>query len=158
MRYLIILSLVLLPAVVFGQKKEINQKKIDKQLSILDNEGVFKQDSLGLNGEIIDERADFPGGEEAWRKYLVKNFPQQIIDRAMEKGVLDGVYKIWVELIVNASGEISDVRPLTKFGYGLETGAVKYISDSGPWKPAVSNGKKISSKVKKFMSFSFESE
>ncbi|WP_409965983.1 hypothetical protein PIECOFPK_02390 [Mycovorax composti] len=42
-------------------------------------------------------------------------------------------------------GNVSDVKPLTSLGYGMEQEAIRVIKKSGRWKPAIQNGREVKS-------------
>jgi len=131
------------------------QQKIYAYIDSLGKAGSFKSDSIGLNGERIDSIAIFPGGPGAWTSYIRDNFPISILSTANEQAVKCGSYLVWVEFIVNEDGTLRGFRSITNFGFGLEEGFMKYIQNSGTWIPAQSNGKKISSKIKRGQVFEF---
>lgn len=88
----------------------------------------------------VDTEAMFPGGPQAWRKFLEKNLRADV---ATENGAKPGTYTTIIQFIVDKDGTVSDVKPLTNIGYGLEQEAVRVIKKSGKWKPAIQNGKVV---------------
>ena len=60
--------------------------------------------------------------------------------------------------IVNTDGTISDVRPLTNHGYGIEAEAMRLIKNSPRWSPAIQNGKKVNAYRKQPITFFLEKE
>ncbi|HRN48332.1 MAG TPA: energy transducer TonB [Niabella sp.] len=48
-----------------------------------------------------------------------------------------------VQFIVDKEGDVSDVKPLTHVGHGMEQEAVRVIKNSGRWKPAIQNGREV---------------
>ena len=40
-------------------------------------------------------------------------------------------------------GNLSDIKPLTNFGYGMEQEAIRVIKKSGKWIPAIQNGSEV---------------
>ncbi len=58
----------------------------------------------------VEKEADFLGGVEGWRTYLVQNLnPNTPVD----KGAPAGQYTVWVQFIVDKEGKISDIKALT---------------------------------------------
>ncbi len=88
----------------------------------------------------VQNEAEFPGGDAAWRRYLEKNLnPNTPIDN----GAPEGTYAVVVQFIVSKDGSISDVKALSNYGYGMEEEAVKIIKKGPDWKPALQNGKNV---------------
>jgi len=88
----------------------------------------------------VENEAEFPGGEAAWRRYLERNLnPSAPVDN----GAPQGTYQVIVRFIVSKDGSISDVTPETKFGFGMEEEAVKVIKKGPKWKPALQNGRNV---------------
>ena len=82
------------------------------------------KDSIHINGkdslvifEKVEIEASFPGGEDAWRKYVENNVNSIV---PVEYGAPAGVYTVVVQFVVDKNGNISDVRPLTRHGFGME--------------------------------------
>ena len=61
--------------------------------------------------EKVEIEATFPGGEQAWRKFLEKNLNPSV---PVDNGAPAGKYTIYVQFIVDKEGRVSDVKPLTK--------------------------------------------
>ena len=141
-----------------NKKDKDNQEQIIAYIDSLRKIGAFKPDSIGINGEKIDSSAEYPGGVNAMSKYIIDHFPNDILDNAGEKGIKNGQYLVWIEFIVNEAGILSDFRPITNFGFGLEEGFIKLIQNSGVWIPAQSNGKKMASKIKRGQIFEFSGD
>lgn len=47
------------------------------------------------------------------------------------------------QFIVEKDGSISDIKPLTKLGHGMEDEAMRVIKASGKWQPAMQNGRQV---------------
>lgn len=60
----------------------------------------------------IDQEAKFPGGDEAWIKYLRKKLK---IDLPVKNGAPDGIYKVIVKFLVSIDGTLSDFAAENKF-------------------------------------------
>jgi len=88
----------------------------------------------------VEIEAGFPGGEQAWVRYLRKNLdPNVPIDNAAP----EGTYQVIIRFIVSKDGTISDVTPETRHGYGMEEEAVKIIKKGPKWTPALQNGRNV---------------
>lgn len=87
---------------------------------------------------IADTPPAYPGGNDAWNKYLKKNlkYPKKAWWEELESDVV-------VEFIVRKDGSITDIKHLTVFGWGFEEEAVRLIKASGKWNPALKNGRAV---------------
>lgn len=88
----------------------------------------------------VENEAQFPGGETAWRRYLEKNLNA---NAPVDNGAPGGTYQVIVKFIVSKDGSISDVQAETKHGYGMEDEAVKIIKRGPKWTPALQNGRNV---------------
>jgi periplasmic protein TonB len=88
----------------------------------------------------VEIDAEFPGGLSAWKRYLERNLNQNV---ASDNGAPAGTYRVVVQFIVDKEGNVSDVKPMTSFGYGLEQEAVRAIKNGPKWTPAIQNGRQV---------------
>jgi len=90
----------------------------------------------------VEKEAKFPGGMEAWKRYLERNLNGNI---AADQGAPTGKYTVKVQFIVDREGSISNVQtievPTACPGCGLE--AVNVIKKGPKWEPAIQNGRKV---------------
>ena len=98
----------------------------------------------------VEIDAAFPGGPLAWRKFLETNLRGET---PVDKGAGPGNYTTIIQFIVDKDGNVSDVKPLTKLGYGMEEEAVRVIRKSGKWKPAIQNGREVKAYRKQPITF-----
>jgi periplasmic protein TonB len=86
--------------------------------------------------------AAFPGGEEAFDKFLSRNL--EYPDKAVENEIEGTVY---VSLYVDESGNVVNaVMPGTPIGYGLEEEVTRVIKKMPKWNPAKNDDKGVKSK------------
>ncbi len=90
----------------------------------------------------VETPPTFPGGDTAWRKYLEKTLNASV---PVDSGAKEGTYKIIVQFIVHEDGFISDIKPLTNFGYGMENEVMRVIKAGPKWMPARQNGHVVKS-------------
>ena len=45
--------------------------------------------------------------------------------------------------MVDTNGTVSDIKPLTNLGYGMEQEAVRVLKKATKWEPAIQNGRKV---------------
>jgi protein TonB len=97
-----------------------------------------EDDGVVLNVQI---ESTYPGGIEAWRRFLGKNL------RYPEQAANDGVGgQILVRFVVDKDGNVSDVEILSGPDQGgLREEAIRVIRKSGKWIPGVQNGRNVKS-------------
>lgn len=98
----------------------------------------------------VEIEAAYPGGIDAWRKYLERNLNADV--PIMSKAPA-GVYTVVVQFIVNLDGSVSDTRALTNHGYGMEEEAIRAIVKGGKWLPAIQNGRQVKAYRKQPITF-----
>lgn len=89
---------------------------------------------------VVQIPAEFPGGTEAWKKYLERNLDAQ---KPASEGAPAGKYTVIVSFIVDKEGNISDVQAENDPRYGTKEEAVRIIKKGPKWKPAVQNGRNV---------------
>lgn len=88
----------------------------------------------------VEIEAGFPGGDGAWKKFLERNLNGQT---PSDNGAPEGTYRVLVQFVVDKEGNVSDVKALTNYGYGMEEEAVKAIKKGPKWTAAEQNGRKV---------------
>lgn len=105
------------------------------------------------DGKIFDRvevEASFPGGDNMWRKYLERTLnPNTPVDN----GAPAGSYAVIIQFVVDKEGNISDVRPLTHHGYGMEAEVMRVIMKGPKWTPAEQDGRKVKAYRKQPVTF-----
>lgn len=94
----------------------------------------------------------FPGGTDAWRKYLERNLQSSV---AVKNGAPVGTYEIIVSFLVDKKGSTSEFHVLSKpeKDYGTAAEAARVIKESGRWLPALQNGRPVAFRQKQKMIF-----
>jgi protein TonB len=87
-----------------------------------------------------------------WQKFLQKNLDATV---PVKKGVKPGTYKVEVQFIVDETGKLSDITPLTKRGFGMEEEVVRLMKTSPDWIPAKQNGRNVTAYKKQTVTFFF---
>lgn len=103
----------------------------------------------------VENEAQFPGGESAWRRYLEKNLNA---NAPVDNGAAGGTYQVIVKFIVSKDGSISDVQAETKHGFGMEEEAVKIIKRGPKWTPALQNGRNVNAYRRQPITFVVEEQ
>ena len=126
------------------------------------NPGDYKKDTTRPGFAVVYPIFDnpeippsFPGGTSAWQKYLSNNLNSSI---AIDSGAAPGTYKIWIQFIVDENGNISDLRPITSYGHGMENEVMRIISKVPKWVPAVQNGRKVRAYLQQPVTFQITEE
>lgn len=124
-------------------------------LSLLISSKLFSQADISADTtkrifERVEIEASFSGGEQAWRKFLEKNLNPNV---PVENGAPSGQYLIIVQFVVNKEGRVSEIKPLTREGYGMEQEVVRIMNKSGMWTPATLNGKPLNAYKKQPVTF-----
>jgi protein TonB len=91
---------------------------------------------------IVDKPASFPGGVDGFREYLQRNLKYPI---QASRNEIEG--RVYVEFIVEKNGRLSEVKSIKGIGNGCDEEAVRLVSSSRPWKPAVHHGDTVRQKV-----------
>ena len=128
-------DLNLAPAIIDDGKKVIEEKKED------DENKVFEK---------VEVEASFKGGEREWRKFLERNLDA---NTPVDNGAREGQYTVVIQFIVDKEGKISDVKAMTKHGFGMEDEAVRVIRKGPSWIPAVQNGRNVKAYRKQPITF-----
>jgi antitoxin component YwqK of YwqJK toxin-antitoxin module len=99
-----------------------------------------------------EREAAFRGGDEGWRKYLVKKLTAQsdIYSRLLKQNEL---YSVIVRFVVAKDGSIKDVSVEKKGKAKLDAVAVEIIRDSPDWIPAVQYNRKVNAYRRQPISF-----
>ncbi|MGN7783100.1 energy transducer TonB [Niabella sp. 22666] len=98
----------------------------------------------------VEKDASFPGGIPAWREFLVKNLNGMT---PVKNGAAKGMYTVIAQFIVDTEGNISDIRPLTFEGFGMEDEVVRVLKKSGKWSPAIQDGNPVKAYRKQPITF-----
>lgn len=78
-------------------------------------------------------KAAFAGGEEGWRKFLERNLNPSV---PIDAGAPTGAYTVLVQFIVGKDGVLSEIKPLTDYGYGMEAELERLMQQSPRWEAA----------------------
>ena len=87
----------------------------------------------------VEAESSFPGGMNAWRRYLLKTirYPEPAKENNIQGAVI-------VKFIVDKEGKVSNAEAISG-PEELREEAVRVISRSGRWTPAIQNGRNVTS-------------
>lgn len=89
--------------------------------------------------EKVDVESTYPGGLNAWKRFLIKTF--RYPTEAEQNGVAGTVL---IKFVVDKSGKVSDIHALSGPDE-LRAEAIRVISRSGKWIPAMKNDSVVNS-------------
>jgi protein TonB len=115
-----------------------------------DHKGIVeapKQDKKIDDFIPIENESQYPGGMDAWQRYLNKNlhYPEAAIGVGLEGDVI-------VQFVVDNDGNVSNVEAVSGPNE-LRDEAVRVIRKSGQWTPALQNGHHVRSIKKQPVKF-----
>ncbi|WP_353133296.1 TonB family protein [Pseudopedobacter sp.] len=95
-------------------------------------------DNNTYNTATVERMPTFPGGLEAWAKFLRKNlnYPPLAKDNNIQG-------RVTVSFVVEKDGSVTDVKVLKGIGGGCDEEAVRVIKKSPLWQPGEMNGRKV---------------
>lgn len=100
---------------------------------------------------VVEQQAEFQGGQSAMGKFLQKNLryppPAQ---RANVSG------KVFLSFVVDRNGDISDVSVLKGLGFGCDEEAIRVVKSMPKWNPGKQSGRSVKSKFNLPISFVLE--
>jgi protein TonB len=87
---------------------------------------------------VIEEKPEFPGGQEALLTYIAKNtvYP----DSAKENGI-EG--KVFISFVINKEGYVTRVKTIRSVHPLLDNEAVRVIESLPQWKPGKQRGQYV---------------
>ncbi len=99
----------------------------------------------------VEQPAKFPGGDEAWQRYLDRNLNTKV---AAPKGV----YTVRVQFIVNEEGSINNVLAIEvpKACQACGQEAIQLIKKGPKWDPAVQNKRNVVYQMIKEITFNVD--
>ena len=125
-------------------------KKLLLILFIFLSADVFAQETKTIdtaaNGERIFEKieveASYPGGPQAWKKYLERSLRPEV---PADRGAPAGLYTVLAKFIVDRNGNVSGAFTMTNFGYDMEKEVLRVINNSGKWNAGMQNNRFVNS-------------
>jgi protein TonB len=93
-------------------------------------------DKSGIIGPFtsVEIDAKFNGN---WKAFLERNLNANI---PVDNNAPPGRYSVIIQFVVDVEGNVSDIKPLTEHGFGMEAEAVRAIKKATKWEPAFQNG------------------
>ncbi|MBN8858983.1 MAG: N-acetylmuramoyl-L-alanine amidase [Sphingobacteriales bacterium] len=159
-------------AMTTGNMESVDPNDIESITVLRDGTAIEKYGEKGRNGVIeiitksnkaastakggsnivfqkVETEASFPGGEDAWVKYISSALKTNIDD--LKKDGKSGT--CLVQFIVNKDGSIREAEALTMKGTKLAEAIINAINKGPKWNPAMQNGIKVTSYRKQPVTF-----
>ncbi len=120
------------------------------------NQSITMEDvvleSVYVNPEIPPS---FPGGDTAWRDFLMQHLNRDI---PVNNGCPPGKFVVKVSFQVDKAGELNNVKLENDPGYGTGAEVLRLFSNVPKWNPGKVKGKPVSSMVEKTVTFMVSEE
>lgn len=101
----------------------------------------------------VEVEAEFPGGVDAWRRFLERNLHPDV---PIDNNAAPGRYTVYLQFIVDREGKVSDIKALTAHGFGMEEEAMRVLRKATKWNPANQNGRAVKAYRKQPITFVVE--
>lgn len=88
--------------------------------------------------------------KDNWLKFLIRNLKPET---PVENGAAEGRYTVVIQFVVDKEGIVSEIKALTRHGFGMEEEAIRVIKKSPVWEPAIYNGNKVKAYHKQLITF-----
>ena len=111
--------------------------KIDEPVGNSDVKQVTEEDPNKIFTS-VEQSPEFPGGEAAFGKYLLKNVRYPAI--AKENNVQG---KVFLNFVVEKDGSVTDIKVVRGIGSGCDDEAIRVLKNSPHWKPGIQNGRAV---------------
>ena len=131
----------------------VNAKVDDKTQSGVPDDGTLQNPVDPGNGtgiiekkstadDIVDAGSlDMPAKYDGdWVKFLTRNLNAEV---PVDNGAPAGRYTIMIQFVVDKDGNLSDIIPVTNFGFGMEQEAVRVLKKARGWKPGMQHGHEV---------------
>ncbi|HET8829913.1 MAG TPA: energy transducer TonB [Pelobium sp.] len=96
------------------------------------------KEEIGTKLSIVEALPQFPGGYDAFGKYISKSLNYPEIARIIG---IDG--KVIISFVIDKNGRLVDIEPKSCLGAGCEAEAQRILENSPIWKPGFQDGKAV---------------
>jgi len=113
------------------------------------NKQYYDEEGNSMDTVNRDKPATFPGGQEAWQKYLNKKlyFPSQYKFVNGDKAI------VIIDAFIDEEGNVTDVTVSTPLHPAFDKIALDAIRKSPKWEPAISHNRKMRYRIKQTVAF-----
>lgn len=100
----------------------------------------FDENGVKIKNYILGQEAEFKGGDEAWKAYLLKNVRKDILVR----GTAQQTVTVLIQFYIDPGGNVSGAKVQKSSGVVLvDKDAVGVVTSSPPWKNAIQYNKPV---------------
>ncbi len=124
---------------------------IDQGKEIIEEKKVVEPEIY----EKVEMEAAFPGGPRAWENFLKRNLDANV---PIDNSAPSGRYTVVIQFVVDKEGVVSDMKPITAHGFGMEQEAIRVLRKATKWTPANQNGRAVKAYRKQPITFVVEQE
>lgn len=143
-----------------GTINQEGEKNVDVVAPVVESKGTGEvaappQEDYDQLFTSVQIESSFPGGQEAWKKYLERNLNSSL---PTDNGAPPGQYRVVLVFTVDKEGNCSDIDVENDPGYGTAEEAKRVIKKGPKWKPGVQNGINVKSRKKQVITFVVQEE
>lgn len=143
-----------------GTINQEGEKNVDVVAPVVESKGTGDvvapvQEDYDQLFTSVQIESSFPGGPDAWKKYLERNLNSSV---ATDNGASPGQYRVVLVFTVDKEGNCSDFDIESNPGHGTAEEAIKVIKKGPKWKPGVQNGINVKSRKKQVITFVVQEE
>ncbi|HRQ52605.1 MAG TPA: energy transducer TonB, partial [Agriterribacter sp.] len=95
----------------------------------------------------VEIEAEFDGN---WIRFLERTLNPNV---PVDNNAPAGTYRVLMQFVVDVDGSVSDIKPLSSAGYGMEQEALRVLKKAKKWKPAFQNGIHVKAYRKQLITF-----
>lgn len=139
-KFILILPLSFISCFGISQTSDSIPKAVQSEVADTDNTIYTDVDSI----------ASFPGGRNAWIKFVSNNLDPNV---GVENGAKKGTYNVKIKFTVTKDDTLKDFVPVTKYKHGFEEEVIRVLKLSPKWIPAKKKGKPVSSIAEQTQTF-----
>ncbi len=118
-----------------------------------DERGVVLEKQLDEEEKIlsiVEIDAKYDGD---WSRFLERTLNA---NTPADNGAIPGRYTVLIQFVVDLEGNVSQIKPLTSIGFGMEQEAIRVIKKSKKWRPAFQNSRNVVAYRKQQITFVVE--
>jgi TonB family protein len=102
------------------------------------NSAQLQHDNANIVYEAVEHEPEFPGGPDAFGKFLAKTIKYPAVDR---NNNVSG--KVYISFVVEMDGSLTDIQAIRGPSESLKQEAVRALKASPKWKPGIQNGQAV---------------
>lgn len=112
--------------------------RIDEPVGEAPKEVAIVEDNNIRDFASVEVLPKFPGGDDAFNKYLSRNIKYPPLAR--ENNITG---RVIVSFVVEKNGQLTDIKVLRGLGYGTDEEAIRVLKNTPKWSPGEQNGRPV---------------